>query len=73
MIALLLGQELDNGSSLKDAIKNLVETKLLGTWKLAFMPLNNPQNLFFTKNAGEMILGTNDDYAVVTTGEGLVT
>jgi hypothetical protein len=30
------------GTDLKEAIKNVVEKKLMGTWKLAVMPLDKP-------------------------------
>lgn len=66
-----MGLELDSGLSLKESIKNVIEKKLLGTWKLAFMSLSNPDNIFFTKNAGEIIFGKNDDYLVVSTEDEL--
>jgi len=43
LIAKLIGIELDKeGTDLKEAIKNVVEKKLMGTWKLAVMPLDKP-------------------------------
>lgn len=62
---------MDQGRSLKEAIKIVIEMKLLGTWKLAFMSLASPDTLYFTKNAGDMILGKTNDYCFVTTEDGL--
>ena len=61
MIAKLIGVELDSGSSIKDAIKSVVERKLMGTWKLAVMPLEHPDHLYIVKNSGEFIIGQTDD------------
>ena len=35
------------------------------------MSLSNPDNIFFTKNAGDIIFGKNDDYLVVSTEDEL--
>jgi glucosamine 6-phosphate synthetase-like amidotransferase/phosphosugar isomerase protein len=61
LIAKLIGVELDSGSSIKDAIKSVVERKLMGTWKLAVMPLEHPDHLYIVKNSGEFIIGQTDD------------
>jgi glucosamine--fructose-6-phosphate aminotransferase (isomerizing) len=57
LIAMLIGKELDEGLDVKTAIKNVVERKLMGTWKLAVMPLDKPDHLYFVKNSGEIIIG----------------
>ena len=57
LIAQMLGNELDNGIDLKTAIIDLLETKLFGTWRMAIIPVDNPNKIFFTKNAGEFYLG----------------
>lgn len=56
LIAKLIGIEMDQGATIKQAIKTLVEKKLMGTWKLAVMPLDHPNLLYFVKNSGEIIL-----------------
>jgi glucosamine 6-phosphate synthetase-like amidotransferase/phosphosugar isomerase protein len=61
---------MDSGASVKEAIKRIVETKLMGTWKLAVMPLDHPDHLYFVKNSGEIIIGTlSDKKAVVVSTE----
>ena len=48
---------MDKGSSLKEALKTVVETKLLGTYRLAIMEMENPDNMLFVKNSGDFVLG----------------
>lgn len=57
MIAKLIGVEMDQGATVKDAIKTLVERRLMGTWKLAVLPLDSPDHLYFVKNSGEIMIG----------------
>ena len=58
LIAQMLGNELDTpNTDLKTAITNVLETKLFGTWRMAIIPVDNPNKIFFTKNAGEFFLG----------------
>ena len=33
----------------------------MGTWKLAVMPLEHPDHLYFVKNSGEFIIGQTED------------
>lgn len=51
----------------------MVEKKIMGTWKLAVLPLENPNSLYFVKNSGEFLIahieGSNS--VVVTTEESL--
>lgn len=48
---------MDNGLKLKDALKNVVEKKLMGTWKLAVMSTQNPDHIYFVKNSGDFVIG----------------
>jgi len=48
---------MDLGLGMKDALKSVVETKLMGTWKLALMSTDNPESIFFVKNSGDFIIG----------------
>lgn len=41
----------------------------MGTWKLAVMPLDNPDHLYFVKNSGSLLIGMTDKSAIVTTEE----
>lgn len=54
---------------MKEAIKTLVEKRLMGTWKLAVMPLDQPDHVYFVKNSGEIIIGQADDAVIVSTEE----
>ena len=65
LIAVMLGKELDTGTDLKTAITTLVETKLIGTWRLAVVPVSNPNLIYFTKNAGQFFLGKSDTSIVI--------
>lgn len=49
---------MDAGHSLKDALKNVIGQKLLGTYRLAAMELNKPQNILFIKNSGDLFMST---------------
>lgn len=46
------------GLSLKDALKNVIGQKLLGTYRLAAMELNKPKEMIITKNSGDFFLST---------------
>lgn len=39
----------------------------MGTWKLAVLPLENPDHLYFVKNSGSLLVGKTERSAVVTT------
>lgn len=58
---------MDNGSSIKDALKCVVERKLMGTWKLAVMSAESPDHLYLVKNSGSLILGQDKNSVVVST------
>jgi glucosamine--fructose-6-phosphate aminotransferase (isomerizing) len=73
LIAKLIGIELDQGHSLKDSIKNVVERKLMGTWKLAIMSLEKPDHLYLVKNSGEIFIAQlQDKKAVIVSTEEIV-
>ena len=59
LITALISSELDKNLSLKDALKNVVEQKLLGTYQIALMEMKNPKQLYFVKNSGDFFLGVN--------------
>lgn len=46
---------------MKDALKIIVETKILGTYRISAIELNDPQQVYFVKNSGEFIIGQNKD------------
>jgi glucosamine 6-phosphate synthetase-like amidotransferase/phosphosugar isomerase protein len=53
----LIGWELDNEKTLKEALKNVVEKKLLGTYQISVMEKSNPEVVYFVKNSGDFIVG----------------
>ena len=53
----MLGKLLSDGNDIKTAIKTLVETKLIGTWRMAIMLKAEPNKIYVTKNAGPLYLG----------------
>jgi len=44
---------------LKEALKIIVETKILGTYRISAIELNEPKFIYFVKNSGEFIIGQN--------------
>lgn len=62
---------MDAGATVKEAIKEVVEKKIMGTWKLAVMPLESPEHLYFVKNSGEFLVGQLEGSVVVSTEEAL--
>ena len=53
----LVGLELENGASIKDALKTVIETKLLGTWRLAVMMQEATKDIYVVTNCGGFYLG----------------
>ena len=53
----MIGWELDNEKTLKEALKNVVEKKLLGTYQISVMEKSNPEVVYFVKNSGDFIVG----------------
>jgi glucosamine--fructose-6-phosphate aminotransferase (isomerizing) len=65
LIAVMLGKELDSGADLKTAITTLVEKKLIGTWRMAIVPVKEPNLIYFIKNAGQFFIGKSEESVVV--------
>ena len=42
-MAKLIGMEMDAGCDARDALKNVVEKKLMGTWKMAMIEMDQPK------------------------------
>ena len=56
LAAFWISYKMGQGMSLKDALKFVIETKLLGTYRIAVMENENPQAMYFVKNSGDFIL-----------------
>lgn len=61
LITALVGVQLDEGKSLFEALKDIVETKILGTYRISAIELNDPKHVYFVKNSGEFIIGINKE------------
>ena len=61
----MIAAEMDKGLSLKDGLKNIVEQKILGTYRFAVMETKNPKCVFFVKNSGDFMIGVNGDKSEV--------
>ena len=58
---------MDKGVDIKDALKTVVEQKLIGTYRIAIMGVKNPERMIFVKNSGDFVLGlskNNDELLV---------
>jgi glucosamine 6-phosphate synthetase-like amidotransferase/phosphosugar isomerase protein len=58
---------MDKGVDIKDALKTVVEQKLIGTYRIAIMEVKNPERMIFVKNSGDFVLGlskNNDELLV---------
>jgi glucosamine 6-phosphate synthetase-like amidotransferase/phosphosugar isomerase protein len=40
-------------------LQDIVETKILGTYRISAIELNDPKHILFVKNSGEFIIGQN--------------
>ena len=67
LIAQLVGIELDKGENIKDSLKTVIETKLLGTWRLAVMTQEEAKDIFVITNCGGIYFGRSDDSVIVST------
>ena len=65
LIALMLGKSLDEGLDLRTAIINLVQNKLIGTWRMAIISTEDPSTLYVTKNVGPCFVGKSKDAIVI--------
>lgn len=63
-----MAKEMDKGSSLKSALQDVVEQKLLGTYRIAVLEIKNPKSIIFVKNSGDfsMSLSKNKDEIIVS-------
>ena len=66
LIALELNHLGESSENVSQAISNIVEQKLLGTWGLTVMTTHKPGSLFFTKNAGNYIFHKEDRDLYIT-------
>lgn len=57
LTAILIGLEMDKGASMKEAIIKVVQTKLIGTYKLAVLEVKDPKEAFFLTNSGQFVAG----------------
>lgn len=73
LIALTLGHFLDQGMDIKTAITTMVETKLIGTWRLAIILCSEPDKVYVTKNAGPFYMGTSENSVVFCSDSSIVT
>ena len=73
LIALMIGKLMDQGMEVKAAIQNLVETKLIGTWRLAIVLSSEPNKIYVTKNAGPFYLGESGDSVVLCSDQNILT
>lgn len=46
---------------MKDAIINIIEQMILGTFRITVMETKQPKFMYFAKNVGDFIIGTNED------------
>jgi len=53
VVTALIAAEMDKNLTLKEALKNVVEQKLLGTYRIAVMEITNPTCILFVKNSGD--------------------
>lgn len=65
LIALTLGKFLDQGMDIKTAIQTMIETKLIGTWRLAVILQSEPDKIYVTKNAGPLYMGKSAESVVI--------
>ena len=65
LIALTLGKFLDQGMDIRAAITSLIETKLIGTWRMAIVLVSEPNKIYVTKNAGPFYIGRSQESVVL--------
>lgn len=73
LITSLVAEQFNKGVSLKEALKLVVGAKLLGTYRIAAMELENPKTLIFVKNSGDfsLSLSHNKDELIVSSEQSL--
>lgn len=50
---------------IKTAIQTMIETKLIGTWRLAVILQSEPDKIYVTKNAGPLYMGKSAESVVI--------
>jgi glucosamine 6-phosphate synthetase-like amidotransferase/phosphosugar isomerase protein len=73
LITHLVAVKYGEGLSLKDALKSIVEEKLLGTYRIAALEVDKPQSIIFIKNSGEFSLcvSKNEDEVIISSESSL--
>lgn len=66
LIAVMIGAELDKGHNLRQAVKNVIEQKLLGTWRLVVMARNDARCLYASTNSGVLFMGKSADSIILS-------
>lgn len=66
LIAVVIGIELDKGLGLRQAVKSVIETKLLGTWRLVVMHSTDAKCLYASTNSGVLFLGKSADSIILS-------
>lgn len=61
IITALVSAEMDKNLSLNEALKIVVEEKLLGTYRIAAMETNEAKTMYLVKNSGDFSIGLSKD------------
>ena len=72
LIAFLLGRYLDQGMDLKTAIQTMIETKLIGTWRMTITLVAEPDKVYVTKNVGPFYMGTSQNALVFCSDQNII-
>jgi glucosamine--fructose-6-phosphate aminotransferase (isomerizing) len=64
VVAVLIGQALDQGLSIQDAIQRTL-SKISGTWAFLIIHRDYPGRLWLTRNGSPLLLGIQEDFAMV--------
>jgi glutamine---fructose-6-phosphate transaminase (isomerizing) len=64
VVAVLIGQALDQGLSIQDAIQRTL-SKISGTWAFLIIHRDYPGDLWLTRNGSPLLLGIQEDFAMV--------
>lgn len=72
LIACLLGRLLDQGMNLKTAIQTMIETKLIGTWRMTIALVSEPDRIFIVKNSGPFYMGTSQTSVVFCSDQAIL-
>ena len=68
----MLGKLLKEGQDIKTAIQTLIETKLIGTWRLAIILTAEPNKIYVTKNAGPLFMGKSSGSIVICSDQSIL-